>query len=341
MINYLKGSGLLSFALFLMIPFYSCETDNDDPAVHFPATRVMSLCIDESGIVWAGTDAGIISCINGKWKEYKDIWNIPAGQVNDIAFRNSGGGPEIWMATSNGAGVALYEPGTINSATSYTKEVSGLLDNRISSVLVDALDALWFATPAGLNLFRESKWYAETAWGDLVKYPALSLGAKSDGWIFAGTSGLGVGRFKYEESIDGITGASYYNTDWTGLPSDTILSVYVDMNDNQWFGTPSGVAFHSGWETKTGWKVYTAVDGLVNNRVQAIMEDTKGIIWFGTANGVSSFDGENWQSYNVTDGLTDHCVNDIAAASDGTIWFATNNGISTFSGTGWKSYSPD
>ena len=339
MIKYLKKSGLLSFILFLLITFYSCETDTSDPAVHFPATRVMSLYIDESGIVWAGTDAGIISSFNGKWQTYKDIEKIPAGIVNDIAFRNSAGGPEIWMATLNGLCSARCNTNSIISATSYTKAISGLLDDRIKSVLVDAYDAVWLATPPGLNIYIGTRWYAETSWGDLAINPVTALGAGSDGWIFAGTKGQGVGRFKYDESIDGITGASYYNTDWSGLPSDTVLSVYIDGNDNQWFGTPYGVAFHTDWETKIGWEVYSAVDGLVNNRVQAIIEGKNGLMWFGTADGISSFDGEIWKSYNVSDGLANQCVNDIAVASDGTIWFATDNGISTFDGTTWESYS--
>ena len=339
MISYLKDSGFLPFALFLLIQFYSCETDNTDLTVNFPATRVLSIYIDESDIVWAGTEAGIISSVNGKWKTYKDIKKIPAGLVNDITFRNSVDGPEIWMATSNGACNVRYNTNSIISATSYTKDISGLLDDRIKSVLVDAYDAVWFATPLGLNIYIGTKWYAETSWGDLAINPVSSLGAGSDGWIYAGTKGQGVGRFKYDESIDGITGASYYDTDWSGLPSDTILAVYLDRNENQWFGTPNGVAFHSEWETKIGWEVYSTVDGLVNNRVQAIIEDTNGVLWFGTAAGISSFDGEIWKSYNVSDGLADQCVNDIAVASDGTIWFATNNGISTFDGATWESYS--
>jgi ligand-binding sensor domain-containing protein len=340
MVNYHKGSGLMFSILFSIVLFSGCENDKTNPVDKFPATRVQSLYIDGNGTVWAGTDYGIISCYSGKWKTYKDVKNIPDGVVNDLAFTVSGGG-QLWIATLNGAGALKYEMNTILSATSYTRESSGLQDNRITSVVTDAVNALWFATPVGLSMLRGSTWYTETALGDLTMNPAISLGSRSDGWIFAGTTGLGVGRFKYEESIDGITGASYYNTDWSGLPSDTVLSVYVDRNDNQWFGTPSGVAFHTSWETKVGWTVYSVADGLVNRRVQAIMEDSNGTLWFGTAGGVSSFNGEIWRSYNVQDGLADPSVNDIAEAPDGTLWFATNNGISVFDGTLWTTFSSD
>jgi ligand-binding sensor domain-containing protein len=340
MVKSFKITGLLIFIIFSIVLFSGCENDKRNPESKFPAKRVMSIYINKNGIVWAGTDHGIMSYSSGKWKSYNNIKNLPDGIVNDLAYSVSDG-DQLWMATLNGAGALKYEMDAILWATSYTKESSGLLDNRITSVLADAINSLWFATPVGLSMFRESTWYTETSLGDLTINPAISLGSRSDGWIFAGTLGLGVGRFKYDGSIDGITGASYYNTDWSGLPSDTILSVFVDKNDNQWFGTPLGVAFHTSWETKIGWTVYSAADGLVNNRVQAIVEDGSGVLWFGTADGVSSFDGENWRSYSVEDGMTDRCINDIAVASDGTIWFATNNGITSFDGTVWTKYSSD
>jgi ligand-binding sensor domain-containing protein len=242
------------------------------------------------------------------------------------------------MATSGGAAVLKYSTYSVTFAESYTTELSGLSDNRINAVITYGPDARWFATRQGLSLFLGNKWYSETAFGDLIMSPAISLGTQSDGWILAGTSGLGVGRFRYDAGIDGITGASYYNTDWSGLPSDTILAVYIDKDNHQWFGTPKGVACHSDWQTKVGWKVYTIADGLVNNRVQAICGDSTGLMWFGTIEGLSSFDGQNWKSYTTGSGLINQSVNDISVDNGGTLWIATNGGISTFDGTTWKSY---
>ena len=329
---------VLSFAMMTGILLNSCEKDKPVSEIKFPATKVMALFIDDSGIVWAGTDVGIISYFKGRWTTYTNK-AFPAGIVNDIAFRKVNNSSEIWLATSNGIAVANYNQDIITSAVSYTNSSSGLLDNEVGAVLTDAQGSPWFATSKGLSILKGSKWYSETGLGDLAMNKAISLGAKSDGWIFAGTNGKGVGRFKYDESIDGITGASYYNTDWTGLPSDTILSVFVDQNNKQWFGTTRGVAFHSEWETKIGWTVYSIKDGLINDRVQSITGDNKGKMWFGTPVGISVFDGTNWTKYTTADGLNNPCVNDIAIDPSGNIWFATNGGISTFDGTIWVSYS--
>ena len=61
---------------------YSCENDKTDPVNTFPATRVMSVLIDPSGIVWDGIDDGLIN---------------PC--VNDIEVVDDG---TIWFATDGG-----------------------------------------------------------------------------------------------------------------------------------------------------------------------------------------------------------------------------------------------
>jgi len=334
--NYSKVSGFTYLTFLTLVFFNACKPDPPLEENKFPANKVMSVFIDNASVVWAGTDIGIISYWNDKWTSYE---NMNTGPVYDISNQPSDSGSYLWLATSNGAQLAEYKLEALTPTVLYTKESSGLLDNRISAVLVDAINASWFATPLGLSIFNANIWHTRTNDGDLEIYPVISMAAKSDGWIFAGTAGLGVGRFKYDSGIDAITGASYYNKEWTSLPSDTILSIYVDENSKQWFGTPRGVAFHAVWETKKEWKVFSVADGLINNRVQAIIGDGAGHLWFGTAAGVSYYDGQTWKNYSVAEGLINPGVNDIAIDAKGAIWFATDGGISVLDGTQWKSYS--
>jgi len=55
---------VLMITLILII---RCEKEKPVLGIKFPATKVMSLLIDDSGILWAGTDVGIISYWKGKW----------------------------------------------------------------------------------------------------------------------------------------------------------------------------------------------------------------------------------------------------------------------------------
>jgi len=64
------------------------------------------------------------------------------------------------------------------------------------------------------------------------------------------------------------------------------------------------------------WKTYTKEDGLVYNHVYSIAIDTENVKWFGTTEGVSSFDGTTWTTYSAEDGLADNHVSAIAIDAD-------------------------
>ena len=49
---------------------------------------------------------------------------------------------------------------------------------------------------------------------------------------------------------------------------------------------------------------FTTADGLVGNRVYAILADRQGLLWFGTDQGLSRYDGEGFVTYTQADGLT-------------------------------------
>jgi ligand-binding sensor domain-containing protein len=48
---------------------------------------------------------------------------------------------------------------------------------------------------------------------------------------------------------------------------------------------------------------YGVADGLAHNQVGAIYQDAQGYLWFGTAEGLSRFDGYRFTNYGLRDGL--------------------------------------
>jgi ligand-binding sensor domain-containing protein/signal transduction histidine kinase len=81
-------------------------------------------------------------------------------------------------------------------------------------------------------------------------------------------------------------------------------------------------------------KIYTASDGLAHDRVQRIVRDSRGFLWFCTAGGLSRFDGQRFVSYGIEDGLPVQTLSDLLENSDGSYWIATN-------GAGLVRYDPD
>lgn len=67
--------------------------------------------------------------------------------------------------------------------------------------------------------------------------------------------------------------------------------------------------------------------------IRAILEDSKGNIWFGShQEGVALFDGENLVYYTKENGLSDNHVRSIYEDKDGLIWFECGEGLSNYDG---------
>ncbi len=119
-----------------------------------------------------------------------------------------------------------------------------------------------------------------------------------------------------------------------GLAANEVNVVFIDSDNNKWFGTEFGLSKYNGAE----WSNFSTSNGLVYQNVLAIAEDQFGVMWIGTPFGVSRFDESTWMTYTQTDGLTDNYVYDIAIDQNNTKWFATANGVSSFDGTTWRAY---
>src|SRR6185436_8086647 len=69
---------------------------------------------------------------------------------------------------------------------------------------------------------------------------------------------------------------------------------------------------------------YTPADGLINNRVRSMFQDSKGRMYFLTYGGLSVYDGARFMNYDQADGLAIDVVNDILEISPDSLWVATN-----------------
>ncbi len=78
---------------------------------------------------------------------------------------------------------------------------------------------------------------------------------------------------------------------------------------------------------------YGVKQGLSEQKVYSLIQDSKDYIWLGTANGVSRFDGKKFENFSSGDGLASGGVKSILEVSNGDIWFGhLNGGISRFNG---------
>jgi len=80
------------------------------------------------------------------------------------------------------------------------------------------------------------------------------------------------------------------------------------------------------------WESITNRDGLSNNWIYDLFQDSAGRIWVGTwGGGVSLFDGKQWQTFSPADGLLSNAATCIREDRTGKIWVATDAGLNYFS----------
>jgi ligand-binding sensor domain-containing protein len=300
----------------------------------FQAKTFRSVFVDNNNIKWFLTEAGMVSFDDAAWKLQNKNSAVPALDLKDIVLNPST--PEVVLATPNGATTATLPIDEKSQVTNYTKETTPILSNNVVRVAVGKDGIHWFGTDKGVSAFSNNKWFTP-AYDEIYpaeifeSYPITSMATNSKGdSLYVGTAGAGIARI-FRNEVDGISGASVY-AQWGPiiLPSDNILSVMIASNGTKWFGTDMGLAKHTGNNTLDNWTVYTKAEGLVNDAVQAIAEDSNGKLWLGTQGGISTFDGTTWTSYTTADGLASNNILSVAVDKKGVVWFGTDNGVISF-----------
>jgi len=75
-------------------------------------------------------------------------------------------------------------------------------------------------------------------------------------------------------------------------------------------------------------------DGLSQNAVQCILQDSKGFMWFGALNGLNKYDGYDFDVFqhnpNDTNSISNNEINAIYEDHQGTVWIGTSDGLNKF-----------
>ncbi len=81
-------------------------------------------------------------------------------------------------------------------------------------------------------------------------------------------------------------------------------------------------------------KNYTTADGLGHDRVDEIVRDSRGFLWFCTGEGLARFDGYEFKNFSQADGLPHRRVMDLIETRDGKYLVATYAGVAVFNPLG-------
>jgi len=202
-----------------------------------------------------------------------------------------------------------------------------LKDRDILSLATDNGGNLWIGITNGLTKIRKEN-------GILIAEEVFTgvavneLASTHDSKIYAGTSsGIKVINAESSNII------KEYRKDLSkpsSLPEDFILSMCIDKRGNLWAGTYAGVSMlKQGTDEFVQYsKKLNEENSIINNYVYSILE-FEGKVYFGTAGGLSVFDGTTFNNFTSKDGLPDQVVNSLAEYN-GNIIVGTNFNISLF-----------
>ena len=103
--------------------------------------------------------------------------------------------------------------------------------------------------------------------------------------------------------------------------------------------------FFSGGQ-RPRFNVISRRDGLPNNSVSSIQQDTRGFMWMGTQGGLVRYDGRTFTTYNNQPFQRDSLPHDLVQTVyydeiDDVLWVGTYNGLARFrpGESGFRSYS--
>ncbi len=78
---------------------------------------------------------------------------------------------------------------------------------------------------------------------------------------------------------------------------------------------------------------YSISEGLAQSQVYAMLQGSKGYLWFGTlSGGLSRFDGKKFENFSTKDGLASNAIFSIYEDNKNQIWIGTQRGLSKYDG---------
>ncbi len=240
---------------------------------------VWSISEDRQGAMWIGTLGGGLNRLDADGiRVFTTRDGLPSDAVWSTLDASDG---SLWIGT-RGGGLARYKDGRFT--TFGTAE--GLPASIILCLLEDRRGVLWVGTSAGLARLDGNRFRAFTTRDGLPNDSILSLLESRQGVLWIGTRG-GLSR-RVEEKFSNLTTAQ-------GLSNDTIFDLHEDAGGEVWCGTAGGGIDRIG---PGRIRSYGSHDGLFDDLVYRILEDSLGNFWMSCNRGIFRVNRRDFDRYD-------------------------------------------
>ncbi|MGL4851700.1 MAG: two-component regulator propeller domain-containing protein [Phocaeicola sp.] len=284
------------------------------------SNAIESLYTDRNGTVWIGTSQRGVSLYN------ESDFKFEFDALGDISCMEKGKEETLWLGI-NGKGLAKWN--RIENSLEFVKGYNWQTfpAKTITALLESKNGTLWIGTQED-GLLSYAK-------GEYTQHPNLSisqsinsLAEDQEGIIWIGIEGQGVQSYQPQNKESTI-----YNVNNAQILSNQVYSLCITRNNNLLIGTSRGISILN-LDSKKVVNWIGAKSGrtaLSHLQVTQLYEDSKGLIWMGTHEGLNvyHFSNDILKLVSIGTDKKEPTINGIIEDRMGSIWVTTSNGIAT------------
>ncbi len=343
------GNGIDRFNIKNEIFLNFNELSSQQPV--FPDVELLSLFVDRSGILWAGSHLGEGVTKIQKLKLKFDIINSKSTgnlKLNDDVvwslFKDSN--ENLWVGTYRG-GVNVLNFKT-NHRQIYKKtdgKIYGISDNHIRSITEDSFGNIWIGCYSGglnrINLSNGKIDFYKNEPGNnnsLSANQVLDIYVESENTIWVATFGGGLNKLNFTDNSSGAPEFKTYRhnpSDPASLSDDRVYTILKDKN-NFWVGTYGGGL--NRFDEKTGnfeivFPDLQSFQPAVNDKIMSLESASDSILWIGTSGGgliKLNTNTNSIRNFSIAQGLSSAVIYGILEDNNSNLWLSTDDGIFLF-----------
>ncbi len=264
---------------------------------------------DRQGFMWFGTMYGLVKYDGRRYTTFKhDPTDSNSISYNDVIAMHEDRAGNLWIGTWGG-GLNRFDPATekFTRFVHDSKDSTSLGENTVWAICEDHTGTLWIGHNIGLDRLPAAALQTSNAKLEHFRFQTPSESTRhasvraifedSQARLWLGTIGAGlVEVLRGQDSVHFVFTKNIPD-DSTSLAGNNVTAIYEDGRSNLWFGTNAGLhqlkppANGSAALAFRRWQNTPSVaTSLSSNHVEQIVEDRKGNLWVGTAQGLNRLD---------------------------------------------------
>lgn len=290
----------------------------------FPQNSIYhSFWQDADASVWFASGGGMSSSVglaqykNGEFKFWGREQGLALTTIFNLFHDREGA---VWLATNKGLSRLRRE-----IIRAYGVK-DGIGNPEVYPLYRDRDSNIWIGTNKGLSIYRDGNF--ET----LELKPARAGAPADEIWRSERMSVQSLWQDANGKMWVGLNGGIYIVENGTAeMLKNTnahIFAIREDSADNVWAATNKGLWRFRDYKLAAS---YSVEDGLPNEFMTFVFEDSKQRLWFGGLGGLTELRDGKFVNYTAQNGLAGNYVRTIYEDDEGTFWIGTyDEGMSRF-----------